>query len=78
MGFIFYTGFTSDELKFFLDSHPKVPDQALAMLQIWFGDDVDASLENLAYIMEGLEMIAAADAVKRILDPADKMEDISD
>ena len=48
------------------------------MLQIWFDDDVDSSLDNLAYIMEGLEMIAAADAIKRILEPADKMEDISE
>lgn len=48
------------------------------MLQIWFDDDVDASLENLGYILEGLDMIAAADGVKRILDPVDKMEDISD
>jgi THO complex subunit 1 len=48
------------------------------MLQLWFDDDVDASLDNLGYYLEGLIMIAAADAVKRICEPADKMEDISE
>lgn len=48
------------------------------MLQHWFNDDDDASLDNLSYILEGLDMIAAADAIKRFLEPADKMEDISE
>lgn len=43
-----------------------------------FDEDDDASLDNLGYILEGLDMIAAADAVKRILEPVDKMEDISE
>lgn len=76
--FFFYAGFSTDEITYFFEENAKVPDQALAMLQIWFDDDVDASLENLGYILEGLDMIAAADGVKRILDPVDKMEDISD
>lgn len=48
------------------------------MLQIWYENDDDPSLENLAYIMEGLGMIGPADYIKRILEPADKMEDISE
>lgn len=48
------------------------------MLQIWFDDDDDANLDNLSYYLEGLDMIAAADCVKRFLEPADKMEDISE
>lgn len=48
------------------------------MLQHWFNDDDDASLDNLSYILEGLDMIAASDAIKRFLEPADKMEDISE
>lgn len=71
-------GFSSDLLKFFADSHSAVVEQCQAMLRLWFDEDVDASLDNLGYIMEGLEMIAAADAVKRILEPVDKMEDISE
>lgn len=71
-------GFSADLLKYFTDSHPTVPDQCRAMLQIWFDEDVDATLDNLAYILDGLDMISAADAIKRILEPADKMEDISE
>lgn len=71
-------GFSPDLLKFFADSHTAVVEQCQAMLRLWFDEDVDASLDNLGYIMEGLDMIAAADAVKRILEPVDKMEDISE
>lgn len=49
------------------------------MLDIWYQDEgEDASLENLCYTIEGLELTAAADCIKRILEPADKMEDISE
>lgn len=48
------------------------------MIDIWMNEDDDPSLEDLAYMMEGLKMMAAVDYVKRILDPADKMEDISE
>lgn len=71
-------GYNADVLKFFVDSHPLVTDQCKAMLHLWFDEDDDASLDNLGYILEGLEMIAAADFVKRILEPVDKMEDISE
>lgn len=71
-------GYTKDLLMFFAESHPTPTAQCQHMLRIWFDEDVDASLENLAYILEGLDMIAPADAIKRMLEPADKMEDISE
>lgn len=71
-------GYTNDLLIFFTDSHPTPVEQCQHMLRIWFEEDVDASLENLAYTLESLDMIAAADAIKRMLEPADKMEDISE
>lgn len=71
-------GFTKDLLIFFTDSHPTATEQCQQMLRNWFDEDVDASLENLAYILEGLDMIAPADAIKRMLEPVDKMEDISE
>lgn len=71
-------GFSPDEIIFFADSDSAVPKQCRAMLQVWFSDDADANLDNLGYILEGLELIAAADAVKRFIEPVDKMEDISE
>lgn len=65
-------------MKFFADSNSNVSEQCRKMLEHWFNDDDDASLDNLSYILEGLEMIAAADAIKRFLEPVDKMEDISE
>lgn len=47
------------------------------MLSNWLEDDSN-SLEDLAYTLEGLKMISAADCIKRILEPVDKMEDISE
>lgn len=37
------------------------------VLQLWFEDDEDATMENLLYILEGLEMTAAAEAVRSVL-----------
>ena len=34
------------------------------MLQLWFDDDEDASVENLLYIMEGLKMAEACEILK--------------
>lgn len=76
--FICILGFTEDVITFFSESTPLEPDQCQAMLQNWVEEDDDANLDNLAYIMEGLELIAAADCVKRFLEPIDKMDDISD
>ncbi|KAG4080645.1 hypothetical protein HA402_013175 [Bradysia odoriphaga] len=72
-------GYTPDLLKFFADSNTtNVQEQCRTMLEHWFNDDDDASLDNLSYILEGLDMIAGADAIKRFLEPVDKMEDISE
>lgn len=76
--FRFLLGFTDDVLQFFVDENPTEVARCCAMLANWFDNDDDANLDNLCYILEGLEMIAAADCVKRFLEPADKMEDISE
>lgn len=57
-------GYTSDEIEFF-ESENKTPAAAAKkMLQLWFEDDVDASLDNLAYTLEGLGMIDGAEVIK--------------
>jgi THO complex subunit 1 len=38
------------------------------MLTDWFAEDDDASLENLAYILEGLELLDATNLVKKMID----------
>lgn len=47
------------------------------MLRNWFEDDTN-TLADLAYTLEGMKMTSAADYVKRVLEPVDKMEDISE
>lgn len=46
------------------------------MLKLYFDDDMDANLDNLAYIMEGLDMIAATEATKKFISIDEKAEDI--
>lgn len=75
---IIFTGFSADEVNYFADLKPTAAEQCRIMLRIWYEEEMDANLENLCYTMEGLELIAAADCIKRILEPADKMEDISE
>lgn len=70
-------GQTPDVIKF-IDEKPKLTDKCFHMLRIWFDEDEDASLDNLAYMLEGMEMVAAAEAIKRIVEPADKMDDVSE
>ncbi|XP_056629583.1 THO complex subunit 1 [Diorhabda sublineata] len=57
-------GFKKDEIEFFEKENPTPIEQARNLLQLWFEDDEDATLENLAYTLEGLEMNEAAEAVK--------------
>lgn len=72
-----FIGFTSDEIVYFRESKSTIVEACREMLRNWLADeDVDSCLEDLAYTMEGLKMIAATDCIKRILEPA--MEDISE
>lgn len=73
-----FLGYQQDEITFFKESNPKVGEQCRAMLRIWLEEDTDSSLEDLAYTLEGLKMIAAAKFLKAILEPVDKMEDVSE
>ncbi|CAG9831828.1 unnamed protein product [Diabrotica balteata] len=57
-------GFKPDEIEFFKNENPTPVDQARNLLKLWFEDDEDATLENLLYILEGLEMHEAAEAIK--------------
>lgn len=72
------SGYAEDEIKYFRDEHPKVADQCRQMIRVWLDEDADSSLEDLAYTMEGLKMIAGAKYLKSILEPVDKMEDVSE
>lgn len=52
-------GYARDEIKFF-ESKPTQYDQCQSMLKIWSEADDDASIENLLYILEGLNLTEAA------------------
>ncbi|XP_044003387.1 THO complex subunit 1 isoform X2 [Aphidius gifuensis] len=52
-------GYARDEIKFF-ESKPTQYDQCQSMLKIWSEADDDASIENLLYILEGLDLTEAA------------------
>ncbi|XP_036343387.1 LOW QUALITY PROTEIN: THO complex subunit 1-like [Rhagoletis pomonella] len=75
-------GYTVDELLYFETEHPDRDGGCIAMLSNWFADDDDASLDNWAYMLEGLEINAAAKAVKALIDRLtpkdDKVEVLSD
>ncbi|CAG9767192.1 unnamed protein product [Ceutorhynchus assimilis] len=60
-------GYKPDELEWFRNEHPLRFDQAKHMMQVWFEDDEDANLDNLLYILEGLEMNKAAEVVRNEL-----------
>lgn len=57
-------GFKPDEIQFFESENATEAARARNMLQLWFDDDEDASVENLLYIMEGLELTEACEALK--------------
>ncbi|XP_037827957.1 THO complex subunit 1 [Lucilia sericata] len=61
-------GYTADELLYFETEHTERDGGCVAMLVNWFADDDDASLDNLAYTMEGLEINTAAKAVKALIE----------
>lgn len=67
-------GLKDDEIQFFEDENPTVPEQCKHMLSIWFEDDEDASLEQLAYLLEGLELKEAADVVKQFIGSEETIE----
>lgn len=56
--------FKQDEIEFFAVENPTLVERAKNILQLWFEDDEDASLDNLLYILEGLEMLDAAEVVR--------------
>ncbi|XP_060646521.1 THO complex subunit 1 [Drosophila nasuta] len=61
-------GFSNDELLFFQMENPSASVACTKMLTNWIADDDDATLDNWAYMLEGLEMNKAADAVKAIIE----------
>uniref|UniRef100_A0A1I8PR36 Death domain-containing protein n=1 Tax=Stomoxys calcitrans TaxID=35570 RepID=A0A1I8PR36_STOCA len=64
-------GYAADELLYFEESAER-DGGCVSMLVNWFADDDDASLDNLAYTMEGLEINTAAKAVKAIIERSAK------
>ncbi|CAH0564075.1 unnamed protein product [Brassicogethes aeneus] len=57
-------GYKPDEIEFFKNENPTEIDQAKNMLQLWFEDDEDATMDNFLYILEGLNMTEAAEVVR--------------
>ncbi|XP_003701778.1 THO complex 1-like protein Hpr1 [Megachile rotundata] len=56
-------GYTAEEITFF-QGKPTPYEQCKNMLEIWAEEDVDASMENLAYILEGLKFTEALAVLK--------------
>lgn len=56
-------GYTNEEIAFF-QSKPTPYEQCKNMLEIWAEEDEDASVENLAYILEGLNYTEALTVLK--------------
>ena len=52
------------QVDFFHNENSTDVERALNMLQVWAGDDEDASPENLSYTLEGLELLEAAEVLK--------------
>ncbi|CAH2039862.1 unnamed protein product, partial [Iphiclides podalirius] len=57
-------GYKPDEVQFFETESATDAARASSMLRLWFDDDEDASVESLLYIMEGLKMLDACEALK--------------
>lgn len=57
-------GFKQDEVQFFIDNNENEVERAKNMIHLWFEDDEDATLENFVYILEGLGLNEAAEAVR--------------
>lgn len=58
-------GIEKDVLDFCVSKNEKLP--CHHMLSVWFDEDEDGCLENLAYTLEGLEIFDAANLVKKII-----------
>lgn len=60
-------GYKPDEIQYFETENATDVTRAKNMLQLWFDDDEDASVENLLYTMEGLKMTEACEALRRVI-----------
>lgn len=61
-------GYKQDEIEFFIIQNTTEVECAKNMLHLWFEDDDDSTLENFSYILEGLDMIEAAESVKTAIE----------
>lgn len=59
-------GYNDSEIQFFESENETPALQGANMLQVWFEDDPDATLENLCYILEGLHLNDVADLIKNV------------
>ncbi|XP_065156071.1 LOW QUALITY PROTEIN: THO complex subunit 1-like [Atheta coriaria] len=53
-----------DEIDFIISHNPEPSQQIRNLLNVWFEEDDDSTLENFLYILEGLELTDAAEEVK--------------
>lgn len=61
-------GYKQDEIEFFMKENSTDVECAKNMLHLWFEDDDDSTLENFCYILEGLDMIDAAEVVRTAIE----------
>lgn len=59
-------GIENDILDYCVEKNDKQPCEH--MLKVWFDEDEDGCLENLAYTLEGLEIMDAVSIVKKFID----------
>lgn len=57
-------GISNEDIRFYENENATIILQARNMLQVWFEEDSDASLENLCYTLEGLSLIEASELIK--------------
>lgn len=64
INWFFFVGYKPDEIEYIVQNHSTELEQAENLLLLWFGDDEDATVENLLYILEGLGLNDACDSIK--------------
>lgn len=61
-------GVEEDVMQYYESEYPEMIDQCVKLLKVWFEDDLDANLDNLAYILEGLQMMAPCNLIKSFIE----------
>lgn len=64
---ILFSDFKVDEVEYIETQNKTDVECTRNMLNLWFEDDDDSTLDNFSYLLEGLKMEQAAEAVKEAI-----------